>query len=135
MRLELRRKVVRACMASVILTAVVAGIIIAVSRRASVVRADCVALVVAEIRQGNYFAWIQAREWWDRLSEPERTAMRAACKEYAQTNRALHWRDVRWPPQSRGFSIVDGGLEYQRNGCLPAFYQVPVDFVFEGLSW
>lgn len=130
MRFGFRRKVTRACMAAVILGAIVAGLIVAAS---PAIRADRLASTVAEIQHGNYFAWIQARQWWDRLTEPERRELLAACKQYAQTNRALHWRDVHWPPPSRGFSIVDGGLEYHRNPCLPAFYQVPVDFVFAGL--
>jgi hypothetical protein len=90
MHLDAWRKNALAFIAAMILGAVVAGFIIAALHRASVIRDDRVSRTVAEIRRGNYFAWNQARHWWGRLSESERSELLAACEQYGRTNRALH---------------------------------------------
>src|SRR5262245_35553827 len=39
-----------------------------------------------EIRRGNYYAWLQADVWLERLKPDERRAVIEACTQYASTN-------------------------------------------------
>ena len=128
----MRRKSKLLVLAIAILTLSVTAVVFADLRRLATVRAERVSNTVSEIRQGNYFAWAQGRDWWKLLTEAEKTRIMAACRRYASAGRALHWQNETWPPESRAPFFFRCGLEYHPT-CLPPFHEVPAEWGFAGI--
>jgi hypothetical protein len=130
MCVDFKRKFIFAVAAISIVGIAVTGIVSLVHRGASIIRAERVDSMVTEIQRGNYYAWAQARDWWQSLTGPEKSKVTAACREYASTNQQLNWKGEKWPPQTSDRSLFRCGLDYDGHLCLPAFRNVHVAFVF-----
>jgi hypothetical protein len=100
-----------------------------------------------EIRRGNYYAWVQAKHWSDKLTQKERKFLAEVCSQYFHTNQVLHAHGNSWPPKPpstswrwragmswvrRVLGLRESSLVYEDTITCPSTAEVPAN-LFEGI--